>query len=106
MIRNSKLEELYKNSNFISTTSENKQLYGEVKTPFSFAENVLKIIPIEIYKNPYLKWLDPGSGTGNFSIVLYYNLMKYLEPIISNNNLRHQHIIQNMIYIAIKNKAS
>lgn len=99
MIRNSKLEELYKNSNFISTTSENKQLYGEVKTPFSFAENVLKIIPIEIYKNPYLKWLDPGSGTGNFSIVLYYNLMKYLEPIISNNNLRHQHIIQNMIYM-------
>ena len=99
MIRNYKLEELYKNDIFIKTTSENKQLYGEVKTPFGFVEKVMKIIPINTYKDPHLKWLDPGSGAGNFSIILYFNLMKYLEPIIMEPNLRHKHIIENMIYM-------
>jgi len=99
MIRNININDIYNKPDFNTTSSENKQLYGEVKTPFSFVENILKIIPIEIYKNPYLKWLDPGSGTGNFSIILYYNLMKYLEPIIVDNNLRHDHIIKNMIYM-------
>ena len=36
---------------------------------------MLSIIPEDKYKNPDLKWLDPGSGSGNFSIVLYYKLL-------------------------------
>ncbi len=73
--------------------------YGEVFTPFKLVESILSIIPIEKFENPNLKWLDPGSGSGNFSIVLYFKLLENLKKRIPEIENRKNHIINNMIYM-------
>lgn len=47
---------------------------GIIYTPISFVEKILNIIPDELFKNN-LKCLDIGSGTGNFSKVLFKKLL-------------------------------
>lgn len=48
--------------------------YGIIYTPLNFVEKVLEIIPNHFFKNP-IKCLDIGSGTGNFSKVLFKNIL-------------------------------
>ena len=97
MIKNYKIEEFkeIKNKKKISYKID-KELYGEVLTPFFFIEKIFNIFPNELFKNPNLKWLDPGSGTGNFSIFLYYKLLENLDL---DHDIKKDHIIKNMIYI-------
>ena len=76
-----------------------KELFGEVFTPFYFIDDIFKIFPHNLFENPNLKWLDPGAGTGNFSIYLYYKLLESLTIVIPDLNTRKEHIINNMIYI-------
>ena len=78
---------------------EKKQLYGEVITPYYFVDEILNNISLDVFKNPNLKWLDPGAGTGNFSICLYYKLLSSLENIIEDLEERKNHIIKNMIFM-------
>jgi tRNA1(Val) A37 N6-methylase TrmN6 len=101
MIKNFNLEEI-KNLDkkwLFQTQKENKKLYGEVYTPFDFADKILSVIPPKTFANPHLQWLDPGSGTGNFSIVLYYKLLKNLILVIPDIEERKNHIIKNMIHM-------
>ena len=90
-----KIKELSNKKNY----KTDKELFGEVFTPFYFIDRIFNIFPDEIFKNPNLKWLDPGAGTGNFSIYLYYKLLKTLNDKIPDINIRKDHIITNMIYI-------
>ena len=101
MIKNHTLEEIEEriNSQSLISNKENKNFYGEVYTPLHFVKEILNIIPEETFKNPLYKWLDPGSGTGNFSIILYYKLLTGLETVIPNLEERKIHIIKNMIYM-------
>lgn len=77
----------------------NKELYGEVFSPFSLIETMYSILPQDVFKNPNLKWLDPGSGTGNFSILLYFKLFEGLKKIFLQEEERKNHILTNMIYM-------
>tara|TARA_B100001093_G_scaffold520403_1_gene615480 strand:+ start:3303 stop:4643 length:1341 start_codon:yes stop_codon:yes gene_type:complete len=95
MIKNYKLEDVKEEI----CKKENKELYGEVFTPFSFTSKILDVIPEDTFKNPNLTWLDPGAGTGNFSIILYFKLLKNLEIEIQDIEERKNHIIKNMIYM-------
>jgi hypothetical protein len=79
----------------------NKEKNGEVCTPLELVCDLLEKMPIEIWKNPLLKWFDPANGNGNFLIVVYYKLMDelkfhnlYIEP-----SIRSKHIIENMLYM-------
>lgn len=90
-----KIQELFNKKNY----KIDKELYGEVFTPFYFIERIFKIFPNKIFKNPNLRWLDPGAGTGNFSIYLYYKLLENLKEEIENIDNRKDHIINNMIYM-------
>ena len=110
MIKNYKLEDISKGVPTLQTlggvgvseatvSPTNKELYGEVFTPFSFINRMLDIIPEKVFQNPDLKWLDPGSGTGNFSIVLYFKLLEHLKPCFPDIEERKDHIIKNMIYM-------
>ena len=82
------------------TDSTNKRIYGEVKTDFNIIETYfLNMLPQELFKNKKLKWLDPGSGTGNFSISIFKRLMFSLEDEFINLNERKKHIIENMLYM-------
>jgi hypothetical protein len=60
---------------------------------------MLSTIPIEYTKKKDYKWLDPGSGRGNFSICLFFILFNSLQEIIPNDEERKEHIITNMIYM-------
>jgi hypothetical protein len=87
----------YKQQFIIS--KEQKSEYGEIFTPFFLIETMFETIPKELFSNPDLKWLDPGAGTGYFSMYLYDKLNKGLAKKIVNKGERHNHIIRNMIYI-------
>ena len=77
-----------------------KEIYGEINTPFFFIEEMYDTLPEKLFQNPELIWLDAGSGSGNFTIILYYRLMKGLKDIIEDTNVRSKHIIKNMIFMA------
>ena len=83
---------------------ELKELYGEINTPFNFINKMLSIIPKEYFENKTLKWLDPGSGHGNYSLCLFFILFKSLIKSIPNTEERKKHIIENMIYMIELNK--
>ncbi len=81
------------------STNKDKELYGEVLTPFSLVNDMLDIIPKKDFTNLHLKWLDPGTGTGNYSIVLYFRLLDGLKDKITDIEERKDYIIENMIYM-------
>ena len=76
-----------------------KKLFGEVFTPLSLVNEMLDKMPKHVWKNKNLKWLEPGSGLGNFSICVYLRLMKGLRKEIKSRKERKKHILENMIYM-------
>lgn len=80
-------------------TKEDKLKYGEIYTPFSLIKNMMSLIPEFYFKDPNLKWLDAGAGSGYFSIYLFNKLDIGLKTIITDQEKRHQHILQNMLYM-------
>ena len=79
--------------------NENKTLFGEVRTDFKLIHKMFKLIPDVYFTMPEKKWLDPSCGTGYFMIVLYFKLFKFLKNIITDDLTRHNHIINNMLYM-------
>ena len=83
----------------LSINKKNKSLYGEIHTPYSLIKKMFRIIPKVLFKDPNMKWLDPGSGKGYFSIYLYNVLFESLKDIFIDDNKRREHIINNMLYM-------
>jgi len=81
-----------------------KKKFGEVFTPIPLIEEMLDKLPIEVWSNPNLKWLDPANGMGNFMIIIYFRLMKELKDIIFDDEQRKKHILENMLYMSEINK--
>lgn len=77
----------------------NKEKFGEVHTPFYFINDMLDKIPSQYFKDPTLKWLDIGSGRGNFSIILFKKLNNSLKDVIPISEIRKNHIISKMIFM-------
>jgi tRNA1(Val) A37 N6-methylase TrmN6 len=73
--------------------------YGIIYTPNNLVNAILDLIPNEYFKNPNLRWLDIGAGTGSFSINLYNRLLNNLINNFSNIQETKNHIIKNMIYM-------
>jgi hypothetical protein len=83
--------------------SEKKQ-YGEVFTPMELINEMLDKLPVDVWKNKELKWFDPASGMGNFTIAVYLRLMESLKDEIKEDELRKKHILENMLYMSELNK--
>ena len=83
---------------------ENKNKYGEIFTPFNLIDEMLDMMPLEYFKDENKKWLDAGAGSGYFSMILYWKLYDNLKSKIYDDNKRHDHIINNMIYLSEINK--
>ena len=81
-----------------------KKQFGEVFTPIDLINEMLDKLPQEIWKNKNLKWLDPASGMGNFSIIIYLRLMENLKSNIKDIEKRRKHILENMLYMNEINK--
>ena len=62
----------------------NKEKYGEVITPSFLVEMMLDSLPAHIFREPERTWLDPGAGTGRFSLSLYQRNIKKINMIEIN----------------------
>ena len=78
-----------------------KEKNGEVFTPIELINENLDKLPLSVWKNPHLKWLDPANGIGNFPIVAYYKLMEGLKSVhhYKDENKRSKHIIEEMLFM-------
>jgi hypothetical protein len=81
-----------------------KKLYGEVFTPPKLINEMLDLLPDEVWVNPELKWLDPCAGIANFPFIIYERLMIGLKDIIIDYRERKKHILTKMIYMVELNK--
>ena len=84
---------------YVKIAEVEKKKFGEVMTPLDLVKEMLATLPIEVWSNPDLKWLDPANGTGPFPIMVIFKLMKGLEKWQPDEELRYKHIIENMIYV-------
>ena len=80
-----------------------KKQFGEVFTPPKLIEEMLDKLPLEVWNNPDLKWLDPASGMGNYPIMVYLRLLENLT-CIEDLKERKKHILENMLYMVELNK--
>ncbi len=83
----------------LHATQDDKYRYGEIYTPLCLIESMLAMLPDQVFENPNARWLDPGAGTGHFSLVLYHRLMKGLAASIPDHAARNRHIVENMLYM-------
>lgn len=72
----------------------NKEIYGEIFTPFNLVDKMCNLLPKRVWTDPSLIWLDPGCGPGPFSIQIYLRLFR------SRKCHNAKHIIQHMLYMA------
>jgi hypothetical protein len=80
-------------------SNEDKLKYGEIYSPFSLIEDMLNLFDKQVFSDKNAKWLDPGAGTGYFSMCLFSRLDEGLKEAIVDNEERFNHIIKNMIYM-------
>ena len=81
-----------------------KKKFGEVFTPMTLVTEMLDKLPIDVWKNKNLKWLDPANGMGNFPVAIYLRLMDSLKEEIKDDTIRKKHILENMLYMTEINK--
>jgi len=70
----------------------------EVFTPPDVANQVLDLLPVEIWSNPDIKILDPCCKTGIFLRESARRFMKGLEGKFPDEEERREHIFKNMLY--------
>jgi hypothetical protein len=90
---NMESETEYKTSQF------KKEKYGEIITPIYFVKQMLDLLPVSIYKNSKLKWLDTGCGTGIFIREVFSRLITNLTQEFPDEIERRQYILNNMLYV-------
>ena len=70
----------------------------EVFTPPSLANQVLDLLPQELFKSPKTRFLDPFTKSGVFLREIVKRLDKGLEDQIPDRQSRIDHIIHNQVY--------
>ena len=90
-------DKLYEYIETYTTDEADKKLRGCVFTNIPLTYTMTDLLPAYVWKDPNLKWLDPGTGIGNLLIVVYFRLMEGLTSI-RNINQRRKHIIENMLF--------
>jgi site-specific DNA-methyltransferase (adenine-specific) len=70
----------------------------EVFTPPHVTNAVLDMLPADIWRDPNLRWLDPGCKTGVFPREIAKRLMIGLEDAIPDEGARLEHILKNMVF--------
>ena len=84
----------------LEVSQENKQLFGEIFTPFNLIDTMFDMMEDSCFSDPSKTFLDAGAGTGYFSMSLYWKLMTGLKIIIVDEKERAKHIISNMLYMS------
>lgn len=71
---------------------------NEVFTPPRVVNNVLDLLPENVWKDPSLRWLDPGAKTGVFPREITKRLLVGLADAIPDESKRLQHILGEMVF--------
>jgi hypothetical protein len=77
---------------------EKVRAFAEVQTPIWLVQDMLDSLPVEVWSNPDLKWLDPCTGTGIFMSAIFNRLMQGLSSVIPDMTQRFYHIRNTMFY--------
>jgi len=77
----------------------NKIRFGEVFTDISLVQDILDLIPQEMYLDPTLRWLDPAAGDGIFMKILSQKLFLSLADAIPDPIERQHHIESKMLFM-------
>lgn len=70
----------------------------EVFTPPSLANQVLDLLPKEVFTSPETTFLDPVSKSGVFLREIVKRLDRGLEPLIPNRRERIEHILKKQVF--------
>lgn len=70
----------------------------EVFTPPSLVNDILDLLPVELWSNPNAKFLDPVSKSGVFLREMAKRLMRGLETQIPDKQERINHIFSQQLY--------
>lgn len=70
----------------------------EVFTPPNLVNDMLDLLPADLWRNPKAKFLDPVCKTGVFPREIAKRLMLGLETIIPDKQERINHIFKNQLY--------
>jgi hypothetical protein len=60
---------------YLFARSDETDKFGEVFTPKALIIEMLNKLPISVWENPELTWLDPANGICNFPMIIYNRLM-------------------------------
>jgi len=97
MISNEEINQII--INHLTIRVKEKNVFGEVFTPPLLIEQMFQHLPSHVWSNPFLTWLDPTGGVGNFLLIAYQKLMTGLEGWEQDPEKRSEHILKNMLYI-------
>ncbi|MDH6536538.1 Eco57I restriction-modification methylase domain-containing protein [Aurantimicrobium minutum] len=70
----------------------------EVFTPPYFVNEMLDLLPTEVWSNPTFRWLDPGAKSGSYLREASKRLMVGLEDWEPDPVSRRNHILKNMLF--------
>uniref|UniRef100_A0A6C0K7Q2 site-specific DNA-methyltransferase (adenine-specific) n=1 Tax=viral metagenome TaxID=1070528 RepID=A0A6C0K7Q2_9ZZZZ len=56
-------------------------------------------IPLDVWRNPDSKWLDPANGIGNFPFVAFLMLDFQLSKTMKDATARKKHIVEKMLHM-------
>jgi len=70
----------------------------EVFTPPDIANQMLDLLPQELFTNPNTKFLDPATKSGVFLREIAKRLIDGLEPIIPDLEMRIDHIFKDQLF--------
>ena len=82
----------------IERTQERIDETNEVFSSPELVEKMFSMWPKEVWTDPTGIWVEPTCGEGNILIVMYHNLMEGLKDWEPDDDKRHQHIIENMLF--------
>jgi len=95
----SSVEEAYEYiENFDILETINNVGNDEIFTPVKLCNQILDILPDEVWYNPNYKWFNPCDKNGVFLREIAIRLDKGLKTLIINQEERRKHILQNMLY--------
>jgi site-specific DNA-methyltransferase (adenine-specific) len=70
----------------------------EVFTPPKVVNELLDLLPDDVWSDPSLRWLDPGCKTGVFLREITKRLMGGLADTYPDEGVRLEHILKNMVF--------
>lgn len=84
---------------YVSIGDVDTKQFGEIMTPQGLVIDMVDKLPVRVWSNPNLKWLDNCAGVGIFQAVIINRLMDGLSEWEPNEEVRYAHIVENMIYM-------